>query len=174
MPYFIKANDADGIRDAVEKFSAKLGEFYGILHRNNIGYHSESSEHCTLVDITIAGNVMDIGGLSQDNSVDSHSEAYFAQNIKTTNLLSYLCTHILRVDETTLKSALDVFWEKYKNLYVDENIEYFSSKTYGEPQKIRTQYFDTTTGEWVKIASDLQDIAFAGPKKVLEIPPLKT
>ena len=67
--HFIEANNKDDVRDAVERFASRLGEFYGVLHRSDISYHGHSSEHCTLVDVTICGVIMDIGGLTQDTSV---------------------------------------------------------------------------------------------------------
>lgn len=160
--YFIEANNATVIRDAVERFSSKLGEFYGVLHKSNISYHSGSSEHCTLVDITISGVIMDIGGLSQDNSLGGQSESYLAQIFKTTNLIAYLCTNIFKVDRTILQSALNIFWDKYKSLYADENIEYFSrpENIPDEPDKIRTQYFNALAGNWTTLAPDLKDLSW--------------
>ena len=115
--YFMEANGTTSIRNAVEKFSSKLGEFYGVLHKSNISYHSGRSEHCTLVDITASGIIMDIGGLSQNNSADSRSDAYAAQIIKTTNLILYLCKNILGLNQAISAKALRLFSRKYQNLY---------------------------------------------------------
>ncbi len=185
--YFIKANNATNTPDAVDKFAAKLGEFYGVLQKNGISYHSGHSEHCTLVDTTISGMVMDIGGLSteedavkkkdpkhdlyellgmskkSDGASMDQSEAYTAQIIRTTNLLSYLCKNILKTDPITLMAAHDVFWRKYKNLYSDKNIEYFSNqKNIYEPEKIRTEYFNSLTGDWIKLAPDIKRLSHKG------------
>ena len=187
---FIEANNAVGIEDAINKFCSKLGEFYGVLHKNEIGYHSKSSEHCTLVDITIAGVVMDIGGLSlnepEESNFDSHfaeffksigsdihvlpqdvsgehmSETYMAQVFKTTNLISYLCKNVFKTDEIVLKNAFKYFFEKYKNIYSDGNIEYFSEniEISDTPQKIRTKYLDHTSGKWMSLAPDLKHLDF--------------
>lgn len=159
--HFINANNATSVRDAVEKFAAKLGEFYGVLHRKNISYHLGSSEHCTLVDVTIAGVVMDIGGLTQDDSISKQSESYYAQAIKTTNLISYVCTEVLNADEAVLRSALSTFWDKYKGVYTDNNVESISSLPPSKAAKIRTQYLDVLAGDWIQLAPDLKHLASA-------------
>ncbi len=158
--YFIEANNATDIHDAVEKFASKLGEFYGVLHKSNIGYHSGSSEHCTLVDITISGVIMDIGGLTQNASVSKQSESYLAQIIKTTNLISYVCENILKLDKTVSERALSVFREKYKNLCTDETAEYFlKTRNNDNPEKIRTQYYSALAGDWIILAPDLKELS---------------
>lgn len=161
--YFTEANNATTIREATEKFASKLGEFYGVLHKSNIGYHSGSSEHCTLVDITIAGVIMDIGGLSQNNSVNPRSEAYLAQLIKTANLIAYLCKNILKLNEAISERVTRIFWKKYKEFYADGTLEYFLKLTNAhEPDKIRTQYFDVSANDWITLAPDLKDLAWEG------------
>lgn len=157
--YFMEANNATNIRGAVEKFSAKLGEFYGVLHKSNISYHAGRSEHCTLVDTTISGVIMDIGGLSQNNSVDPRNEAYAAQLIKTTNLLTYLCANILKLNETISRHTLRSFLKKYKSFYADRNLEYSFKRTNAhEPDNIRTHYFDVLASDWVTLAPDLKGL----------------
>ena len=161
--HFIEANNATDVRDAVEQFASRLGEFYGVLHKNNIGYHGRSSEHCTLVDITISGVIMDIGGLTQDASVSKQSESYLAQIIKTTNLISYTCENILKLDKTVSENALNVFREKYKNLYTDETAEYFlKTRNNDDPDKIRTQYYNASAGDWITLAPDLKELSSSG------------
>lgn len=162
--HFIEANNATNVRDAVGKFASRLGEFYGVLHKSNISYHGKSSEHCTLVDITISGVVMDIGGLTQDASVSKQSESYLAQVIKTTNLIAYVCENILKQDRAVSEDALNIFREKYKSLYTDKTIEYFSRTRHndGGPDKIRTQYYDALAGDWIALASDLKELSSNG------------
>ena len=161
--YFMEANNAASIRDAVEKFSSKLGEFYGVLHKSNISYHGSSSEHCTLVDITISGVIMDIGGLSQNNSADPQSMAYLAQLIKTANLVAYLCKNILKLNGAISDRAVRIFWKEYRRFYADGTLEYFL-KLAGthEPEKIRTEYFDVLVSDWITLASDLKDLTWEG------------
>lgn len=161
---FIEANGARDVSDAAERFSAKLGEFYGVLHKSNISYHGGRSEHCTLVDTTIAGVVMDIGGLSEDAAVSPHSEAYAVQIIKTTNLIAYVCQNILKADAEVTERALAVFWERYKSFYVSPFIESFSQKKQRSlrPDAIRTQYFDAVANEWMRLAPDLQYLYDSG------------
>lgn len=159
---FIKANNAKNIQDALKKFSGKLGEFYGVLHKSNISYHSDSAEHCTLVDITVAGVVMDIGGLSQDNSVKKNSMSYNAQMLKTANLITYLCTYVFDVDKKVLERALNTFWGEYKDIYTNQTIEHYSEHIPQVPDKIRTQYLDALTGDWVELAPDLKAFSSNG------------
>lgn len=161
--YFIEANNALNITSAVEAFSSKLGEFYGLLHKSNIGYHGGSSEHCTLIDITVAGTVMDIGGLSEDTRIEEnlgrYAEEYAVEMWKATNLITYLCNNILKISNDILKCALNAFWNKYKSLYSDQNVEYCSKEENMDliPWPIRTRYFDNISGGWIQIASDLQE-----------------
>ena len=197
--YFIEANRASNLEDALKNFSGKLGEFYGFLHKSQIGYHSGFSEHCTLADITISGVIMDIGGLSEDkiknelelkmeeifkNLKDNFSiknkditdtklpkstttsdgmvtpEEYIVQIIKITNLIAYLGKNVFRVDDHVLENTKNMFWEKYKSLYSDKNIEHFSTeKGQYEPNEIRTRYIDHTTGGWIKLSEDLEDLS---------------
>lgn len=156
--YFVEANNASDIGNAVELFSAKLGEFYGVLHKSNIGYHEGSSEHCTLMDITVSGVIMDIGGLSE-NSCSRYSEEYAVEMWKATNLIAYLCKNILKTSDAILKGGLHSFWGAYKSLYSDENVEYSSKEEHMDltPSPIRTKYFDNTVGGWINIAPDLQE-----------------
>lgn len=159
--FFIEANTAANIREAIEKFSFKLGEFYGLLHQSDISYHGGKSEHCTLIDTTISGTIMDIGGLSQDNSVEKNSDAYFAQIFKTTNLVAYVSKHIMKVDDVVMQSALKTFWENYKKFYTDGNIDFLSSAT-ERINLIRTRYLDAFAGDWITLAPDLKDLSYAG------------
>lgn len=159
--FFIEANTAANICDAIEKFSFKLGEFYGLLHQNDISYHGGKSEHCTLVDTTISGAIMDIGGLSQNASVEKNSDAYLAQIFKTTNMIAYVSQHVLKVDDVVMQNALKTFWENYKMFYADGNIDFFSAET-PRINLIRTRYLDAFAGDWIALAPDLKDLSYAG------------
>ena len=161
--HFMQTNDATSIREAAEKFASKLGEFYGVLHKSNIGYHGGVSEHCSLVDITISGTIMDIGGLSRNNSLDDSSLAYLAQFVRAANVIAYLCQNILKLNEAISERALRVFWKTYKKLYVDAELEnFFKLKGVHRPAKIWPQYIDSLAGDWIKLAPDLKDLAWDG------------
>lgn len=157
--YFVEANDAIDLNDAVNKFTAKLVEFYGVLHKNLIGYQSGFTEHCTLMDITITGVVMDIGGMSEDKSNNYKNEAYLSQMIRITDLIIYVCKNVFNTSEDILNNALKSFWDKYKTIYSDENTKHFSeeSSDFIIPKGIRTSYVDSTTGNLISLAPDLID-----------------
>ncbi len=187
--YFMKANNANNINDALYKFSSKLGEFYGVLHKSSIGYHAGYSEHCTLIDTTISGVVMDIGGLFKTEHSDETRikqsiskllaeftgkpvapesskpssgirEAYLVQILKTTNLISYVCKNIFKTENGVIKNALRVFWDSYKSVYLDEQIEYISQikEELFFPEKIRTRYLDHINVGQISLASDLKHL----------------
>lgn len=160
--YFIEANNAKNMHVALEKFTSNLGEFYALLHKVGIGYHGGSSEHCTLIDTTIAGVIMDIGGLSE-HSPEKHNldhEEYMVQVMNTTNLLSYVCKYVLCVDESLSNKAWDTFLERYKNICWTGNLQFVSENknSFFQAKKIRTQYVDSTTGNLIMLASDLKDL----------------
>lgn len=156
---FISANNSTNLWGSIEAFCTKLGEFYGMLHKHGISYHGPTSEHCTLVDTTISGNILDIGGMTQDKSQSLQSMSYSAQCIKTRNLVFYLVKNILRLDTKIVNRALRVFWKTYKQYYTDSNVETISQlELRSNPEKIRTQYFDATKSCWIKLAADLNDV----------------
>lgn len=157
LKYFMKANNAVDILSALKNFSSKLGEYYGLLHKVGIGYHAGYSEHCTLIDTTISGVVMDIGGLSEDTSCQYDLEGYIVQVMNTINLLRYLCENILKIDSDVFKNVIDIFWAKYKSLYWDNNLKYLAEDRdiHKVSRKIRTRYVDSITGHWIQLAPDL-------------------
>ncbi len=200
IDYFTKANGAVDIIDALNKFTVKLGEFYGLLHRNLFSYQKGSIEHCPLADITITGIVMDIGGISQNqsdtknrgssdrqqmmkalnetlgrlgvenenttkdayNAIDHHqNEAYVTQFLIITNLIAYICKHIFVVDDKITKKILEKFRTTYQLICTDINIDNFPhyDPTTRSPKRIRTKYIDYSTGDWIRLAQDLQYVA---------------
>ena len=146
----------------MEKFSSKLGEFYGVLRKYGISYHGRSSEHCSLVDITIAGIVMDIGGLTQNRSANEFSESYIVQAIRTANVIAYVGVNVLKLEESVVASAVSTFWKNYNSIYVDENTRFFSENPHRKPDNIRTRYVDSLASDWVQLAPDLSDVAWNG------------
>ena len=159
---FVVANDALDVQDAMEKFSSKLGEFYGVLRKYSISYHGRSSEHCSLVDITIAGIVMDIGGLTQNRSANEFSESYIVQAIRTANVIAYVGLNVLKLEESVVASAVSTFWKNYNSIYVDENTRFFPENPHRKPDNIRTRYVDSLASDWVQLAPDLSDVAWNG------------
>ncbi len=159
--YFIEANTGTGISDALEKFASKLAEFYALLHKVGIGYHAGYSEHCTLIDTTISGVVMDIGGLSEEYPVQHDREGFIVQVINTANLLAYLCKNIFKTDANVYEKVMNVFWEKYQSIYWDGNLKYFAENRdmHNVPRKIRTRYVDSHTGNRITLAHDLRDLS---------------